>query len=43
MGLGGESVGHFLGLPGAQIIPGKEEQRPDTQDPWEKGGRGREA
>lgn len=25
-----------LGLLGSQIVPGKEEQGPDTQDPWGK-------
>lgn len=27
---------HFPGLPGSQIVPGKEEQGPGTQDRWGK-------
>lgn len=31
-----DSVGHFLGLPDSQTVPGKTEQGPDTQDLWGK-------
>lgn len=34
--LDGWCAGHFLGLLGSQIVPGKEEQGSDTQDPWGK-------